>query len=122
MIKRISAILILASLLFGSDGAFTKTPYEVRDIGIDFLAVAPNGITLDSVQAINTKTLADDTARVIVLAPSTPVPTVLAGTSIVLLRVKNGVDGQSEDILIRVIKVDTGEKIEGSILVNVVKK
>lgn len=116
---RLIAVLALALCLNAADGILTKSPIEVLDLSLDFAPRAPNGITLVSVAAINAATGADDTATIV---KATPAPGVIPGSEKVALRVFGGIDKQSDNILIRVTKNDTGETLEGSILLHILNK
>jgi hypothetical protein len=118
--KLILFTILSAAALIGADGSVAKTPYESIDLSLDFLARAPGGVTLTSIAAYD-RDDTDASTDVLVLSPDTPVPTV-SGTAKITFRVQNGTDGRFYNILIRVTKTDTGEKLEGNILLHVVKK
>jgi hypothetical protein len=83
---------------------------------MDFINRAPDGITLNSVTAINSKTLSNDTANVI---SSTIPPFVIGGTNKVAIRLKGGNVGDLEHVIIQVTRVSTGEKLQAIVWVNI---
>jgi hypothetical protein len=119
---RLIALLTLALCLSAADGTVSKSPVEVLDLSLDFTARAANGITLVSVTAINVATGVDDTASLIVTPPATPVPAVVPATQKVTFRIFGGTDKQSDNLLVRVTKNDTGETLEGNILLHILNK
>ena len=72
---------------------YHKTPLESQLIQMDFSQViGTNGITLVSVTATNEASGADAT---VIFIATTPAPTILSGTSKVVLGVRGGVAGQT---------------------------
>jgi len=118
--KLILLAVLSAAVLVGADGSVAKTPYESIDLSLDFLARAPGGVTLTSIAAYD-RDDTDASTDVLVLSPATPVPAI-SGSAKVTFRVKDGTDAHFYNILIRVTKIDTGEKLEGNILLHVAKK
>lgn len=104
----------------------SKTPFEAVDVSIDFSCrvaqpcASSNDITLSAVTATNVVNNRDNTAAIIVNAPSTPVPAVKPGTNVVVARVQGGNVGEQYNVAMRVTKIDTGEQLEGNVMVRIV--
>lgn len=122
-------VILLVVSVSAPSQTFTvnKTPFERIDLEIDFskrlcpdgtTTCAPNGITFNSVQVMDGT--ADVTSQIVVLSPDTPVPAVVPSTDKVIVRVKGGTTGHQYIVAMRIQKVDSGEYMEGSILMRVV--
>ncbi|SRR6266404_1227433 len=110
------ALLLLASLPLGAvDGALTKTPWAMYDVSLDFATRAPNGITLVSVTAYDAAD-ADATSRIITTVPT---PAVFPSSKRVIFRVHAGEANETFSIAVRVVKNDTGEKVESVVLLRI---
>lgn len=118
----LAGLLLIGLLLWSSfsqaaSGSVSKTPVEVINLTLDFSPQAANGITLVGVTATNMANNADQTSTVV---SASPPPVVLSSTEKVFVQVKNGVIGARYNVSIVVSKNDTGEVIEGNIILQVV--
>lgn len=95
-----------------------KQPFEEKDYLFDFSAELEREetITLISCKATNLASGADSTAEIIGDDP----PPLLSGQALVFW-IKNGNDGESHNINIRV-ETSRGQKLEGNLWISIVKE
>ena len=127
--KRTLLLAVLPLVVFAASGSFTKTPFDSLNVTLDFCqggaaaatCMAPAGVTLVSVQAFNVATGSNDTSSIIV--QSNPAPAIVNNTSgvpsVSFFRVQSGTPNQIENLIVHVTKIDTGEQIEGNVLMTV---
>ena len=95
----------------------SKRPFEEIDYSYNFSNKAGSStITLVSVTSTNMKTGASSTNNIIAASPT---PAVSPGTTKVVFRVRGGVTGDSHLCIIRAIKDETSERLEGRIKLDI---
>jgi hypothetical protein len=121
MRKILMLLLLFAGLAVAqSRGTMIKTPYEVRNISLDMGPKAnngSNGVTLVSVVALNLSTNVDASAAII---SANPAPSIIAMTEKVFIQLRGGSVGERYAIRVRVSKNDTGELLEGNVVLQIV--